>query len=82
MNVAPASVRNARAASLAVKGAKLFNLMPLGIRNSNHGDVLVFKNHLDIYLSNIPDQPTTAGLGRAANSNSLLHRVPMYEASV
>ena len=37
-----ASVRQARAGTLAVRGAQLFN--------SDHGDVLMFKNHLDIYL--------------------------------
>ena len=75
VNSAPAAVKKARAASLAVKGAMLFNTMPLSLRNSDHMDVPMFKNHLDIYLSNIPDQPTTPGLGRAASSNSLLHQV-------
>ena len=32
----------------------------------------MFKKHLDIFLSGIPDQPTVTGLGRAASSNSLL----------
>ena len=78
---ATASVRQARAGTLAVRGAQLFNAMPSSLRNSDHGDVLMFKNHLDIYLLNIPDQPTVAGLTRAAQSNSLLHQVPLYEAS-
>ena len=78
---APAAVRNARAASITVKGAQLFNLMPASLRNSDHGDIDMFKNHLDHYLSNIPDQPTTPGMGRAAASNSLIHQVPLYEAS-
>ena len=75
----PAAVRNARAASLAVKGVQLFNCMPAQLRNSEHGDVLMFKNHLDIYLSSIPDEPTTPGMGRAAMTNSLLHQVPLHE---
>ena len=70
-----------QSATLAVRGAQLFNAMPASLRNSDHGDVLMFKNHLDIYLLNIPDQPTVAGLTRAAQSNSLLHQVPLYEAS-
>ena len=49
------AVRRARAATLAVKGVKLFNSMPAQLRNSEHGDVLMFKNHLDIYLQGIPD---------------------------
>ena len=76
-----ATVRQARAGTLAVRGAKLFNAMPTSLRNSDHGDVLMFKNHLDIYLQNIPDQPTVAGLTRAAQSNSLIHQVPLYETS-
>ena len=81
--VVPAAVvKQARAGSLAVKCAQLFNAMPASIRNSEHGDVLMFKNHLDIYLQNIPDQPTVAGLVRGAQTNSLLHQVPLYEASL
>ena len=79
---AAAAVRQARAGTLAVRGVQLFNAMPASIRNSDHGDVLMFKNHLDIYLQNIPDQPTVAGLGRAAQTNSLLHQVPLYEYSL
>ena len=70
---APACVRRARERSLAVKGVQLFNLLPVQLRNSEHGDVEMFKNHLDIYLSNIPDQPTIGGLTRPAQTNSLLH---------
>ena len=79
---AAAVVKQARAGSLAVKGAQLFNAMPASIRNSEHGDVLMFKNHLDIFLQNIPDQPTVSGLVRGAQTNSLLHQVPLYEASL
>ena len=79
---APASVKKARAATLAVKGVQLFNCMPVQIRNSEHGDVLMFKNHLDIYLQNIPDEPTVPGLGRAATTNSLLYQVPLYELNI
>ena len=75
---AAASVRHAREASLAVKGAHLFNLLPAQLRNSDHGDILMFKNHLDIFLTGIPDQPTTAGLVRGPETNSLLHQIPQY----
>ena len=78
---APSCVRKARERSLAVKGVQLFNMMPTQLRNSDHGDVEMFKNHLGIYLSNILDQPTVAGLSRGAQSNSLLHQVPLYEHS-
>ena len=78
---APASVRQAREASISVKGVQLFNTLPLNLRNSDHGDVAMFKNHLDIYLKDIPDQPTVAGLVRAALTNSLLHQIPIFESS-
>ena len=79
---AKSAVRSARAATLAVKGVKLFNSMPAQLRNSEHGDVLMFKNHLDIYLQNIPDEPTVPGYGRAALTNSLLDQVPLYEINL
>ena len=78
---ARAVVRQARAGTLAVRGAQLFNTMPASLRNSNHGDILMFKNHLDIYLQDVPDQPTIAGLVQGARSNSLLHQVPLNESS-
>ena len=78
----PSSVRRAREATLACKGAKLFNLLPATLRNSDHGDIPMFKNHLDNYLSNVPDEPTIPGLARGAESNSLLHQIPLYESSL
>ena len=74
---APASVRRAREVSLAVKGAALFNLCPRGLRDmsSDHQDR--FKENLDAWLHEIPDQPTIPGCQRAAKSNSLLDQVPM-----
>ena len=41
------------------------------------GDFDLFKNHLDIFLSMVPDQPTIPGLVRSAGSNSLLDQVPL-----
>ena len=73
----PSMVRRAREMSLSVHGAHLFNLLPKSLRNENSGDSLLFKNHLDIFLSRIPDQPTTPGLARAAASNSLVDQVPL-----
>ena len=67
---------------MAVKGVQLYNSMPVHIRNSEHGDVLMFKNHLDIYLQQIADEPTVPGLGRASESNSLIHQLPLYELNV
>ena len=74
---APTKVKQARERSLGVHGARLFNLLPVNLRNENSGDFPLFKNHLDIFLSLVPDQPTTPGLVRAAGSNSLLDQVPL-----
>ena len=71
---APAAVRRARERSLAVRGAKIFNLLPASLRNQD-GSFGIFKNHLDIFLSGVPDQPTMPGLARAAATNSLLDQL-------
>ena len=75
---APAIVRNAREQSLGVRGAQLFNLLPETIRSMNTEHVDTFKNHLDVFLASVPDQPTVTGLGRAALTNSLLHQLPLF----
>ena len=72
------SVKKARESSMGVKGAKMFNLLPSSIRNTNSANVDVFKSALDDFLSRVPDQPTIAGQGRAAESNCLLHQVPLF----
>ena len=74
---APTGVKQARERSLAVHGAHLFNVLPMGLRNENCGDFDLFKNNLDIFLSTVPDQPTSPGLARGASSNSLLDQVPL-----
>ena len=73
---APSKERAAREKSLGVHGARLFNLLPKNLRNEDSGDYDLFKNNLDIFLSTIPDEPTTSGLVRAASSNSLLDQIP------
>ena len=78
VRAAPSVVRNARERSLGVRGAHIFNLLPENLRSTNTNHVDLFKNHLDVFLSSIPDQPTVTGLGRAAESNSLLHQLPMF----
>ena len=57
-----ASVKSARESSLAVKGARIFNLLPAWIRTLN--DVSI-------------DQPTCPGRQRAAASNSLLDQLQL-----
>ena len=74
---APTNVKKAKEASLTVKGAKLFNMLLLEIRNINSDKVEVFKRALDKYLTKIPDEPTIEEQGRAAETNSLLHQIPL-----
>ena len=43
--------------SLAVKGAKMFNLLPRYLRDYKSDSVENFKDLLDKFLENIPDTP-------------------------
>ena len=78
IRTAPLPVRKAREQSLSIRGAKIFNLLPENIRSMNTDHVDTFKNHLDTFLSSVPDQPTVTGLGRAALTNSLLDQLPQF----
>ena len=75
----PACRRKSREGSFRIKGVALFNSLPASIRNCDHGDIDMFKNHLDHYLSTITDQPYVTGLVRAAQSNSLLHKLQLVD---
>ena len=70
--------RHARESSHGVKGARLFNLLPADNRNFDSDSVDAFKSALDKFLSDIPDQPTVPGLGRPAETDSLLHPIPQF----
>ena len=77
---APTQVKKASEASLAIKGARLFNLLPREIRNSDlpvTRSVIPFKTKLDNFLATIPDQPTVQSRQRPASTNSLLDQIPM-----
>ena len=73
----PAAVRRAREASLSVRGARLFNLIPRELRDTFTVSVEQFKAGLDPWLENIPDQPTIPGRVRAAASNSLIDQTAL-----
>ena len=75
----PAAVQQAYEASLRVKGAKLFNIMPAELRSMNCVMVDTFKLRLDAWLGSVPDQPTIPGRQRAALTNSLLDQVPLLD---
>ena len=79
VRTSPAPVRRARENSLSVKGARIFNLLPTDIRNISSDKVQHFKSKLDEFLRDIPDEPTIAGEPRAAESNCLLHQIPLSQ---
>ena len=56
----------------------VYSLIPNYIRNINSDNVDTFKANLDKFLETVPDQPTIAGQGRAADTNSLLHQIPLH----
>ena len=60
--------------SFAVRGAKLFNVLPKKLRNYQ-GSSDSFKTVLDTFLAKIRDQPCTIGYHQPAASNSLIDQV-------
>ena len=82
---APTQVRRVAESSLAVKGARCFNLLPRAVRDVTlplSRSVAPFKTKLDTFLSTIPDQPTVQCRRRPASSNSLLDQIPMTVRSL
>ena len=76
------SVKSLREQSFQVNGPQLFNSLPKQIRNMTKVSVDDFKEKVDKYLENIPDEPHVDGLipsgcnlFSAAPSNSILDQV-------
>ena len=72
----PVMVKRAREASLSVRGAKIFNMLPKSLRNFSSDKVDGFKSKLDSFLMTVPDQPSIQGRRRGAETNSLVHQIP------
>ena len=78
----PQTKHKDRLNSLQVMGPKLFNSLPVEIRNKTHCSVDDFKLWLDAYLTRIPDEPRTETLTPGAwtldmkPSNSLQYQSP------
>ena len=68
------AVQSLRYASFAVHAPRLFNILPLHIRNTTGCSIDTFKRKLDAYLATVPDEPQITGYTaiRRADSNSLL----------
>ena len=77
---APARIKTIRYASFAIKGPQLFNIMPYHIRNMRGCSTLEFKNALDSFLANIPDEPRLPGHQKfcRAETNSLVDVLAAY----
>ena len=73
----PGAVQKMRDCSLIAHGGKLFNCLPIGLRNYTNCSLLKFKSKLDGFLSSIPDEPLVVGYtqNRSSNSNSLISLV-------
>ena len=84
-HTAPVAVKKIRQSSFFYRGPQLYNLLPAKLRQVEEIDkpskvhVDAFKLHLDKYLEDIPDEPTTPGLRRVAATNSLVHQIPLRE---
>ena len=69
--------RRKKEASLGVKGAKLFNLLPMRLRNFS-GDLESFTTKIDSFLSKIPDSPRCPLRECVDEKNSLLYLLSLY----
>ena len=69
--------RKKREESFQVAGPMLFNCLPKEIRNLTKIGVEDFKEHLDHFLSSLPDEPKIGGAMplNAEKSNSIIHQV-------
>ena len=81
VNSHDAHARSLRLQSLGVHGGKLFNCLPIELRNCTDTKE-TFKIKLDLFLTNIPDQPVCQGLSpepvsdiSCKNSNSIINWV-------
>lgn len=63
--------------SFPVRAVKTFNILPREIRNLTNCDVDRFKAVLDKFLASIPDEPPISGYHAVAETNSLLHQIPL-----
>ena len=77
------SVKTLREQTLQVHGTKLFNKLPWEIRNMTKCTIETFKEKLDTFLNEIPDQavvadlvPTPCNLATGKASNSLMEWIP------
>ena len=81
---APYRVKKLLYASLPVRGQRLFNSLPIEVRNVTRCSVENFKCILDRYLQTVPDEPQIPGYisQRCADTNSLLDMAKAHSNSL
>ena len=85
---APQRVRRIRHSSFFYKGAQLYNLIPIELRQleeiaiADQSHVNVFKEKLDKFIEQVPDEPSVGGGQRVAATNSLICQVPMFRRKI
>ena len=67
-------------ASFPVRGPKLFNALPMNIRNFD-GSVDAFKSRLDKFLATVPDKPHMPAYQQLSTSNSILDQLIVLRAA-
>ena len=83
---APKRIQSLRETSFQVHGARLFNCLPEKVRNKTKCSIEDFKETLDLFLTQITDEPKIGSLVPAccdqvtgAPSNSLVDQVRLYQ---
>ena len=71
---ASARIVTLRESSFAVAGPKLFNALPLNLRNYS-GSLDSFKSKLDKFLGGVPDKPALPNYPQSAASNSIIDQL-------
>ena len=70
----PVYVRTLKECSFIVRGPQIFNCIPADLRNFD-GSLIKFKNHLDKFLSSVPDQPAMPQYYQSSAGNSLVQQL-------
>ena len=86
-NLATQRTKTLREQSFQVHGPGLFNSLPKSIRNITKCSINKFKEPLDLFLKNIPDQPLIGDLiptpmnqSTGRHSNSLIDQIREYQS--
>ena len=69
INTCSSRTKTLRDGSFQVNGPRLFNSLPLGLHNMTNCSAEAFKNHLDQFLSIVPDEPSCDVLRPSAISH-------------